>query len=87
MYKRQALSDVALDSSERNRLQRGDVLVRQTGPHSAKVYGLLDGKQPLLLTGEIQQISEQLARATNYLLIDELIRYPVSCLLYTSRCV
>ena len=73
----QALSDVALESSERNRLQRGHVLVRQTGPHSAKVYGLLDGKQPLLLTGEIQQISEQLARATNYLLIDELVRYPV----------
>ncbi|WP_218976411.1 hypothetical protein, partial [Klebsiella pneumoniae] len=47
------------------------------GPHSAKVYALLAGKQPLLLTGEIQQISEQLARATNYLLIDELVRYPV----------
>ena len=73
----QALSAVPLDSSERNRLQRGHVLVRQTGPHSAKVYALLAGKQPLLLTGEIQQISEQLARATNYLLIDELVRYPV----------
>ncbi|MDZ4193001.1 MAG: two-component sensor histidine kinase, partial [Pseudomonas sp.] len=73
----QALSEVPLESSERNRLQRGHVLVQQTGPHSAKVYGLLDGKQPLLLTGEIQQISEQLARATNYLLIDELVRYPV----------
>ena len=70
----QALSEVSLESSERNRLQRGHVLVQQTGPHSAKVYGLLDGKQPLLLTGEIQQISEQLARATNYLLIDELVR-------------
>ena len=73
----QALSEVPLESSERNRLQRGHVLVQQTGPHSARVYGLLDGKQPLLLTGEIQQISEQLARATNYLLIDELVRYPV----------
>ncbi len=73
----QAMSDVALESRERNRLQRGHVLVQQTGPHSARVYGLLDGKQPLLLTGEIQQVSEQLARATNYLLIDELVRYPV----------
>ena len=73
----QALNDVPLDSSERNSLQRGHVLVQQTGPHSAKVYALLAGKQPLLLTGEIQQISEQLARATNYLLIDELVRYPV----------
>ncbi len=68
----QAMSDVALESRERNRLQRGHVLVQQTGPHSARVYGLLDGKQPLLLT-----VSEQLARATNYLLIDELVRYPV----------
>ncbi|OZB20824.1 MAG: two-component sensor histidine kinase, partial [Pseudomonas sp. 34-62-33] len=56
----QALREVPLESSERNRLQRGHVLVQQTGPHSAKVYGL-----------------QQLARATNYLLIDELVRYPV----------
>lgn len=73
----QSLEQAELDSGERNRLLRGQVLVRQTGPHSAKVHGLLDEHESLLLTGEIQQISEQLARATNYLLIDELIRYPV----------
>lgn len=73
----QALAQTSLDSGERNRLQRGQILVRQTGPHAAKVHGLLSEQEPLLLTGEIQQISEQLARATNYLLIDELIRYPV----------
>ncbi|ERI52346.1 hypothetical protein N878_19470, partial [Pseudomonas sp. EGD-AK9] len=73
----QSLDQAQLDSSARNRLQRGQILVQQTGPHSAKVHGLLSEHEPLLLTGEIQQISEQLARATNYLLIDELIRHPV----------
>lgn len=73
----QPLAQAQLDSGERSRLQRGHVLVLQTGPYSAKVHSLLAEKEPLLLTGEVQQISEQLARATNYLLIDELIRYPV----------
>jgi two-component system sensor histidine kinase RstB len=31
-----------------------------------------------VLTGEVQQISEQLARATIYLLADELVRVPVA---------
>lgn len=73
----QTLDEAQLDNREHKHLQRGNVLVRQTGPHSARVYAALDGKVPLLLTGEVRQISEQLARATNYLLIDELIRYPV----------
>ncbi|VXC51886.1 Two-component sensor histidine kinase [Pseudomonas sp. 8Z] len=73
----QNLTDAPLESSARSRLKSGNVLVQQTGPHSAKVYSLLGGKQQLLLTGEVQQISEQLARATNYLLIDELVRYPI----------
>ncbi|GIZ13473.1 ATP-binding protein [Pseudomonas sp. NCCP-436] len=72
----QELDEVQLEAGERKRLQRGHVLVQQTGPHSAWVYGLLNEQQPLLLTGEIRQVSEQLARATNYLLIDELVRYP-----------
>ena len=72
----QTLDEARLDSRELKHLQRGNVLVRQTGPHSARVYAVLQGKA-LLLTGEVRQISEQLARATNYLLIDELIHYPV----------
>src|SRR5690606_12985865 len=32
----------------------------------------------LLLTGDVEQISEQLARATVYLLMDELVRFPVN---------
>ncbi|TBV01790.1 ATP-binding protein [Phytopseudomonas dryadis] len=70
------LSEAALDSGERGRLQQGQVLVRQTGPHAAQVYSRI-GDSGLALVGEVQQISEQLARATVYLLIDELIRHPL----------
>ncbi|MFZ3204350.1 MAG: ATP-binding protein [Pseudomonas sp.] len=70
------VAEAPLDSGERNRLKRGLVLVRQTGPHAATVYSQVDEAQQLLLTGEVQQISEQLARATVFLLIDELIRSP-----------
>ncbi|MHA6494646.1 ATP-binding protein [Pseudomonas borbori] len=72
------LAEVGFDSGESTRLQRGQVLVEQTGPHAAAIYSLIGGKQQLLLMGEVQQISEQLARATVYLLIDELVRYPVA---------
>jgi two-component system sensor histidine kinase RstB len=74
----QPLAEAGLDSGARNRLKRGQVLVRQTGPHAAAVYSQIDEKQRLLLIGEVQQISEQLARATMFLLIDELVRFPVA---------
>jgi len=74
----QALSEAPLESGARKRLQRGQVLVQQTGPHAAEVYSLIGEHEQRVLTGEVQQISEQLARATVYLLIDELIRYPVA---------
>ncbi|CAM3841076.1 ATP-binding protein [Pseudomonas wadenswilerensis] len=73
----QVLSSTALDGSQRSQLQRGQVLVEKTGPHAAKVLRQV-GDQDLLLVGEVQQISEQLARATIYLLADELVRYPVA---------
>ncbi|CAK9887959.1 MULTISPECIES: ATP-binding protein [Pseudomonas] len=73
----QALSRTALDGSQRSQLQRGQVLVEKTGPHAAKVLRQV-ADQDLLLVGEVQQISEQLARATIYLLADELVRYPVA---------
>jgi two-component system sensor histidine kinase RstB len=72
----QPLSAAGLDGGQRSQLQRGQVLVEKTGPHAAKVMRQV-GTQDLLLTGEVQQISEQLARATIYLLIDELVRYPI----------
>ena len=72
----ESLEQAKLDGSQRTRLQRGHVLVERTGPHAARVLRQVPG-QNLLLTGEVQQISEQLARATIYLLADELVRYPV----------
>jgi two-component system sensor histidine kinase RstB len=74
----QALSEAPLENGARKRLLRGQVLVQQTGPHAAEVYSLIGEQEQRVLTGEVQQISEQLARATVYLLIDELIRYPVA---------
>lgn len=71
-------TDAQLDLGQRNRLQRGQVLVEQTGPHAARVLRLVSEQEQLVLTGEVQQISEQLARATIYLLADELVRFPVA---------
>lgn len=73
----QTVNDAQLDSSDRSRMLRGQVVVEQTGPHAAKVFRLVNDAEQLVLTGEVQQISEQLARATNYLLTDELVRFPV----------
>ncbi|SEB61239.1 two-component system, OmpR family, sensor histidine kinase RstB [Pseudomonas saponiphila] len=67
-----------LDSSQRGRVLRGQALVEQTGPFAARVYRLVSEQEQLLLSAEVQQISEQLARATIYLLADELVRYPVA---------
>ncbi|WP_338513677.1 ATP-binding protein [Pseudomonas poae] len=72
------LADVRLDLGQRSRLQRGQVLVEQTGPHAARVLRLVSEQEQRVLTGEVQQISEQLARATIYLLADELVRFPVA---------
>lgn len=74
----QPLSTEPLDGRARGRLLRGQVLVEQTGPHAARVYVLVSAEQQLVLTTEVEQISEQLARATVYLLMDELVRYPIA---------
>uniref|UniRef100_A0A7C2AJ30 histidine kinase n=1 Tax=Pseudomonas graminis TaxID=158627 RepID=A0A7C2AJ30_9PSED len=72
-----------LEGSARSRLSRGQVVVEQTGPHAAQVFREVepavsgDPSSGLLLTGEVRQISEQLARATIFLLLDELVRLPV----------
>ncbi len=70
------LDDVSLDSRLEARLLRGQVLVEQIRPKSTTVFSLVSAQDRLVLTGEVEQLSEQLARATIYLLIDELIRYP-----------
>ena len=71
------LGSEPLDGRARGQLLRGQVLVEQTGPHAAIVYSLVSAAEKLVLTAEIEQISEQLARATVYLLMDELVRYPI----------
>jgi two-component system sensor histidine kinase RstB len=70
------LEDIRLESGLETRLLRGQVLVEQIRPGSVTIYSLVSAEDRLALTGEVEQLSEQLARATIYLLIDELIRYP-----------
>ncbi|WP_278390947.1 ATP-binding protein [Stutzerimonas kunmingensis] len=70
------LDDVRLENRLEARLLRGQVLVEQIRPQSTTVFSLVSARDRLVLTGEVEQLSEQLARATIYLLIDELIRYP-----------
>ncbi|VXC30262.1 Two-component sensor histidine kinase [Pseudomonas sp. 8AS] len=73
----ESLKAEPLDGRSRGLLLRGEVLVEQTGPHAARVYSLVSEQEQLVLTAEVEQISEQLARATVYLLMDELVRYPI----------
>src|SRR5690606_25677870 len=67
---------LTLDTSQRKQLQRGRVLVEPTGAHGVLIHSLLPTDERLVLSADVQQISEQLARATLYLLIDELRRHP-----------
>ncbi|MCU1715856.1 ATP-binding protein [Pseudomonas sp. 5P_3.1_Bac2] len=70
------LSSTELDGSARNILRRGLVLVRQTAVHEVRIYTQLAADTDLLLVGDVQQVSEQLVRATSFLITDELVRYP-----------
>src|SRR5690606_34706533 len=73
----QHLSELPLDAPSRGRLMRGQVLVQQSGTQPSMVYVLVSRAEQLLLTASVVQVSEQLARATLYLLMDELARYPM----------
>lgn len=73
----QPMSARSLDGGQRARLYRGLVVVEKIGPHAAQVLRKV-GQEDLMLVAQIKQISEQLARATLYLLADELVRYPVT---------
>ncbi|MFN3581429.1 MAG: ATP-binding protein [Pseudomonas sp.] len=68
-------NEVELDTGSWSRLKRGQVLVKLNGPNEVKVYSMVDEQPPELLTTEISRISEQLGRATLYLLVDELVRH------------
>lgn len=65
-----------LDSASQRQVLERQTLVRDIGPHRVRVYALVDEKQQNVLIADIEQVSEQLARATAYLIIDELVRYP-----------
>lgn len=67
-----------LDRSELGRIMRGRVVVKHSDTKPAKIYSLISAAKREVLTGEVRRVSEQLARATVYLLIDELVRYPAA---------
>ena len=67
-----------LDRSELGRVMRGRVVVKHSDTSPAKIYSLISAPEREVLTGEVRRVSEQLARATVYLLIDELVRYPAA---------
>ena len=74
----QAMSALTLNASERAYLQRSKVLVQKTKTASVKIYSLIHTSEQKVLVGEVHRVSEQLARATIYMLIDELVRYPAA---------
>lgn len=71
-----AVQSLPLDHSELGQVLRGRVLVKQAGSAPAQIYSLIDAQKQQVLVAEVWRVSEQLARATIYLLIDELIAYP-----------
>lgn len=74
----QPLHALSLDGRERNHILRGKVLVQHSDTAPAKIYSLINTSEQKVLTGEVRRVSEQLARATIYMLIDELVRYPAA---------
>src|SRR5690606_25490920 len=70
----ESLLELPLDSRARGRLMRGQVLVESQKP--SLIYSLVSEKERLVLTATVEQVSEQLARATLFLISDELRRYP-----------
>jgi len=70
-----SLDDLGLEASNWSRLIRGRVLVRTRGPDEVRVFSLVDLADEVVLTADIQRISEQLGRATLFLIADELVRH------------
>lgn len=70
------LDRLNLESSYWARLIQGRVLVRPMSRPRVRVYAMVDVSESVVLTADIQRISEQLGRATLYLITDELVRYP-----------
>ncbi|SFC68038.1 two-component system, OmpR family, sensor histidine kinase RstB [Pseudomonas citronellolis] len=74
----QKLDALGMDGRDRARLMNDQVLVEADGPHQVRIHTQVSLQEGLVLTGEVEQVSEQLARATIYMLMDELRRFPAS---------
>ena len=74
----QSIHSLALDGRDRSHILRGKVLVRHSESAASKIYSLINTPEQKVLVGEVWRVSEQLARATIYMLIDELVRYPAA---------
>ncbi|MFA5677946.1 MAG: ATP-binding protein [Pseudomonas sp.] len=73
------LSELSLDSSSWSKLLQGRVLVRPNSNNEVRVMALIDHQpREVVLVADIQQVSEQLGRATLFLIADELVRQPES---------
>src|SRR3546814_12257841 len=58
------LEDIRLENRLETRLLNGQVLVEQVRPNSVTIFSLVSAEDHLAMTGEVEQLSEQLARAT-----------------------
>lgn len=73
-----ALADLQLDAGSWSRLLQGAVLVRPTDDNDVRVMAMVDTPNEVVLVTNIQRVSEQLGRATLFLIADELVRHPES---------
>ena len=72
------VQSLQLERGDLAHILRGRVLVKHSAAVPVEIYTLISTAEQKVLVGEVRRISEQLARATIYLLIDELIRYPAA---------
>ena len=72
-----SLADLRLDSALWSRLLKDRVVVEVIGDR-LRVLALVDLHEEAVLTANIQRVSEQLGRATLFLIADELVRRPES---------
>ena len=70
------LPDLHLDSSSWSKLLKGSVIVRPSVNGDVRVMALVEPRSEVVLVADISQVSEQLGRATLFLIADELVRYP-----------